>query len=78
MIDLSKIDRKVQGWGVELDGVEIEKFLEHLLWECICSEEFRQKCEFVFNGPKILLIWREYERSVTIQFEDGRKITASV
>ena len=77
-MDLDKIDKKAQGWGLQLDGIEIKKLLERLLWECAIPEEFHQRCEFIFDNPNILLIWREQKRSVVIRFEDGREIEASI
>jgi len=78
MMNLDEIDRKTQGWGLQLDDVEIEKFLEHLLWECISPDEFQQKCEFIFDDIIISLIWEEQKRSVTIWLKGGKEISASV
>ena len=63
---------------MQLDDVEAEKLLEHLFWDCITADKFRQRCAFIFNGPMILLVWKENERSVTIAANGNRKITASV
>lgn len=78
MIDLERVDQKVQGWGLQPDDVEITKILEHLLWDCMSPCEFRQRCEFIFDDSKILLTWREQKRSVTIRLSGKREIEASV
>lgn len=77
-MDLDKIDKKVQGWGLQLDYVEIEKILEHMLWDCISSDEFRRRCEFIFDDSEITLVWEEQRRCVTVRLENGKEITASV
>ncbi|MBU4274854.1 hypothetical protein KKE19_03510 [Patescibacteria group bacterium] len=78
MLNLGEIDKMVQGWGLQLDCVEIEKLLEHLLWECMNPDEFQQKCEFIFDDIVISLIWEEQKRSVTIWLKGGKEISVSV
>lgn len=77
MIDMEQIDKMVRGWGLQLDRVEAERLLERMLWECVSLDEFRQRCEFIFDSPPIASIWSAAERSVTVLI-CGEKIAASV
>ena len=78
MTDIEEIDRRIQGWGLQLDDVKIEKLLEHMLWECLSPDEFKQRCEFVFDNSEIALVWKEQIRIATIKIGNGKEITASV